>query len=297
MYKLDVDPSQSSIIIVAGVSGAGKSTIVNVLEDQGFTCIENLPCFLLVQTIDYLKQINKAGGIKAAISLSSDSLSSENLTDLDRLVESVDVTIQRWFVTADPEVLLARYGETRRRHPFSVTIKHLPQAIKAEVSALAHYAQMADYTVDTTTLSVQKLKTLIVKRLQSTLTQKYSSTEIHLFSFGFKYGMPKKADYIFDVRCLPNPYWDKALRAYSGQDAPVIDYLSNQDSVEAMIQDIALFLNKWCIQHQAQGRDYIEIGIGCTGGQHRSVFIVDRLEKHLGSVFADITVTHRELGK
>lgn len=283
---------------MAGVSGAGKSTALNLLEDQGYFCIKNLPYFLCEQTVLHLKQ-NKQYYAKVAISLSSYSFLTENTRMINQLQKTHDLVLESWFVTADPEVLLMRYDETKKCHPFSTWIKRSPQAINAELEALVKYAQLADYTIDTTMLSVQQLRQLLLNRLkQNTPTDAQPQyTEIHLFSFGFKHGMPKKADYIFDVRSLPNPYWNKALRPYSGQDQPVIDYLLNQSAVQEMVVDIAALLNKWCVTHQQQARSYIEIGIGCTGGQHRSVFIVEQLKQKLSDVFPEITLTHRELEK
>ncbi len=288
-----VSSTPKSVVLLAGVSGAGKSTVLSILEDQGFFCIENLPYFLLDQTLFHLlntEQYNK----NIVISLAPHSFLESEIFIVDDLKKKYHFNLACWYITADRNVLIKRYDETRRRHPFSVQGMTLEKAIDLELSALESYAYASDYTLDTTSLSQQQLRELLQKKL---LNQGEPITQIKLFSFGFKHGMPQKADYLFDVRSLINPYWNKKLRLLTGKDQEVIKYLESQPLVHEMIRDISLFITKWCGLQQKQGKSYIDIGIGCTGGQHRSVYVAEALYKKLSTSFEDLLIWHRELDK
>lgn len=284
------------IIVVAGISGAGKTTVINTLEDRGYFCIEHLPYFLLEQTLSHIGAAEKYGD-KVAISLDSISFlnSSEGWHDCIQRLATL-YSIDYWFVYADNDVLITRYNETRRRHPYSLSALSLEQSLNNEVEALSYYAHHANRCLDTSRLSMASLRMLVENILSSDLAdQTHTSLQIHLFSFGFKYGMPTKADYLFDVRCLPNPYWDIALRKYNGLEQPIIDFMLSHGEVEEMIDDIVHFLQKWCQSYQKQSRSYLDIGIGCTGGQHRSVYIVENIAKKLSKNYPISSVKHREL--
>ncbi|WP_119327998.1 RNase adapter RapZ [Cysteiniphilum halobium] len=286
-----VDSTSKSVVLLAGVSGAGKSTVLSILEDQGFFCIENLPLFLLEETLAYVLS-HPQYKQNIVISLAPHSFLENENCHVKHLQNKYQASLTYWYIEASRNVLMKRYDETRRRHPFSDKTITLENAIDAEFNVLESYASVADYTLDTTNLSLQELREIVCQKL---LGKGKLSSQIKVFSFGFKYGMPQKADYLFDVRSLPNPYWDKRLRLQTGLDADVIAYLQKQTQVLAMIDDISQFLLKWCELQQQQGKSYIDVAIGCTGGQHRSVYIVEQLAGRLRANFNHVIVSHREL--
>lgn len=287
------------IIVVAGISGSGKTTVMNTLEDRGYFCVEHLPYFLLAQTLSHIESAQQQYGGKIAISLDSLSFLSQGkgwaeCAETLRQQHHIDY----WFLFADNDVLITRYNETRRRHPYSLSALPLERSISDEFDALSVYAHQANRCLDTSRLSMSALRELVENLLSGNLSsQSQTSLQIHLFSFGFKYGMPAKADYVFDVRCLPNPYWDIGLRKYNGLQTPIIDFMRAHPQVEEMIHDIEMFLEKWCQAYQKQSRSYLDIAIGCTGGQHRSVYIVENIAKKLSKNYPISSVNHRELTK
>lgn len=287
------------IIVVAGISGSGKTTVMNTLEDRGYFCIEHLPYFLLEQTLSHIGLAQQQYGRKIAISLDSISFLNQG----EGWAECAEKFRQKyqidyWFLFADNDVLITRYNETRRRHPYSLSALPLDRSISDEVEALSVYAHQANRCLDTSRLSISALRHLVESLLSEDLaSQAQTSLQIHLFSFGFKYGMPTKADYVFDVRCLPNPYWDIGLRKYNGLDTPIISFMQAHPQVGEMINDIEIFLERWCKAYQQQARSYLDIAIGCTGGQHRSVYIVENIAMRLSKNYPISSVNHRELTK
>ncbi|GGG00026.1 RNase adapter protein RapZ [Cysteiniphilum litorale] len=286
-----VNSASKSVVLLAGVSGAGKSTVLSILEDQGFFCIENLPLFLLEETLAYVLS-NPQYKQNIVVSLAPHAFLGNDTYDVKHFEEKYRVHLAYWYIEASRNVLIKRYDETRRRHPFSDKSTTLEHAIDTEFTILESYASIADYTLDTTNLSLQELREIVCQKL---LGKDKLSSQLKIFSFGFKYGMPQKADYLFDVRSLPNPYWDKRLRLQTGLDVDVIEYLQKQPQVLEMIADISKFLLKWCELQQQQGKSYIDIAVGCTGGQHRSVYIVEQLADQLRASFNNVIVSHREL--
>ncbi|MFZ9035298.1 MAG: RNase adapter RapZ [Francisellaceae bacterium] len=294
MPVIKVDSDSVKIIVLAGVSGAGKTTVLNTLEDHGYFCIENLPFILLEKAIRHALR-SRQYGRRIAVALDSISfMESGSWCDIYRRVRKLAVNVDTWYLRADLDQLVTRYNETRRRHPYSLCAQSLDEALMSENHALDIYAKTADHLFDTTALSALQLRELVIRQI----SDGFSTTrqlQIHLFSFGFKYGMPKKADYLFDVRCLPNPYWDSNLRALTGRDEAVKEYLSSQTEVMTMITDISDFMTKWCKRFEQQARTYLDIGIGCTGGQHRSVYIAEEVAMRISRAFPVYSVTHREL--
>lgn len=286
-----VNSASKSVVLLAGVSGAGKSIVLSILEDQGFFCIENLPLFLLEETLAYVLS-NAQYKQNIVISLAPHSFLENENYHIQYAQGKYQVNLTYWYIEASRDVLIKRYDETRGRHPFSDKTTTLEHAIDAEFAVLEQYASIADYTLDTTNLSLQELREIVCQKL---LGKEKLSSQIQVLSFGFKYGMPQKADYLFDVRSLPNPYWDKGLRLQTGLDFDVTDYLQKQPQVLEMIDDISKFLLKWCELQQQQGKSYIDVAIGCTGGQHRSVYIVEQLAGRLRVGFNNVIVSHREL--
>jgi len=281
------------LIIVSGRSGSGKSTALNVLEDLGFYCIDNLPVGLLPNLITQMPS-DKVNSTDVAVSIDARNVPSElaNFADFIHQIDQSKCKIEIVYLDADSDTLLTRFSATRRKHPLTGPDIPLLEAINREGELLSHIAEMADLTVDTTHLSMHQLRSMIKNRV----IQKQGNEMSLLFeSFGFKHGIPKDSDLVFDVRCLPNPYWDPQLRQYCGQDTPIIEFLENEKSVNAMFEDISRFLKNWLPQFQENNRTYMTVSIGCTGGQHRSVYMAERLFRHHRDNLSNVQLRHREL--
>jgi len=271
------------LIIVSGRSGSGKSTALNVLEDNGFYCIDNLPAGLLPELAERallhteLLHPQVAVSIDARLALLGPRTRPSQLKRFPELLEEVrarHIQCDVLYLDADDETLLKRFSETRRRHPLTNESRSLAEAIRDEELLLAAIIDHADLKIDTTHLNLYQLRDMLKLRL---LNKPEPGTAFLIESFGFKRGMPVDADLVFDVRCLPNPYWKAELRDFSGLDQPVIDYLAAQSDVEEMFQDIHAYLSKWLPRFAASNRAYVTIAIGCTGGHHRSVYLAERL--------------------
>lgn len=282
------------LIIVSGRSGSGKSTALDVLEDNGFYCIDNLPAGLLPELAERALLHTELLQPQVAVSIDARNLPSQ----LKRFPELLDEVRSRHihcdviYLDADDETLLKRFSETRRRHPLTNDKRSLAEAIRDEELLLASIIDHADLKIDTTHLNLYQLRDTLKLRL---LNQPEPGTAFLIESFGFKRGMPVEADLVFDVRCLPNPYWKAELRDYSGLDQPVIDYLSAQPDVDEMFQDIHGYLSKWLPRFAASNRAYVTVAIGCTGGHHRSVYLAERLGQALKAPLKNLQVRHRDL--
>ena len=282
------------LIIVSGRSGSGKSTALDVLEDNGFYCIDNLPAGLLPELAERALLHTELLQPQVAVSIDARNLPSQ----LKRFPELLDEVRSRHihcdviYLDADDETLLKRFSETRRRHPLTNDKRSLAEAIRDEELLLASIIDHADLKIDTTHLNLYQLRDTLKLRL---LNQPEPGTAFLIESFGFKRGMPVDADLVFDVRCLPNPYWKAELRDYSGLDQPVIDYLSEQPDVDEMFQDIHGYLSKWLPRFAASNRAYVTVAIGCTGGHHRSVYLAERLGQALKAPLKNLQVRHRDL--
>jgi UPF0042 nucleotide-binding protein len=277
------------LVIISGRSGSGKTVALHALEDLGFYCIDNLPFALLPELETHI------GKAQSQIAVSIDS---RNLpTDLLLFKEIISKfnqsgnTCEILYLDANDNTLLKRYSETRRKHPLTNEKVSLREALRKEHELMSPMADLADLILDTTPLSRQALYQLIRDRI----SHQASGLQILLQSFGYKRGLPPDADYIFDLRCLPNPFWIPSLREFSGRDSPVIQFLSSKPEVTQMLNDIEQFLERWIPYFKADNRSYLTIALGCTGGQHRSVYFVDELAKNLGKKFSNIQVRHREL--
>src|SRR5690606_33071406 len=194
------------------------------------------------------------------------------------------------FLDAQTPVLIQRFSETRRKHPLSDKHTNLEEAITAEQKLLEPIRDAADQILDTSHLNLHELRDLVKERV---VGRHESTMAIQFESFGFKHGIPINADMVYDTRCLPNPHWKPLLRPLTGQDAEVIQFLEEQVAVEEMYQDIMHYLTRWLPRYQANNRSYISIAIGCTGGQHRSVYLAERLQKHFYQFYSDVQVRHR----
>jgi UPF0042 nucleotide-binding protein len=282
------------LVILSGRSGSGKSTALQALEDLGFYCIDNLPVSLLPALMEQLQQQPMED--KKGIAISIDARNTPRGLGLfpsiyqQQIKPPIECDIL--YLDASPSTLLKRFSSTRRRHPLSNDEKGLKQAIEQEKQLLEPIADLADLTIDTTRLSLYELRDMIKLRVAG---RAYQELALMFQSFGFKHGVPLDADFVYDARCLPNPYWDASLRQYTGRDQAVIAYLDKQPLVAEMQADICSYLEKWLPEFQHNNRSYLTVCIGCTGGQHRSVYLAEQLTGHFKRSMHNVLVQHREL--
>lgn len=284
------------VTIVTGLSGSGKSVALHTLEDDGFHCIDNLPSDLLPDVIDRLLAINDSVYDKLAIGVDmrSERHNADGLLKLlNTLRERKDVQMRVLFLDTDRRTLSQRFSETRRRHPLSTDDSPLATAIDREACLLEPVKEIADQVIDTTSLNLHELRGIVRHHVDG---EAESNLLVVLQSFGFKHGNPVSTDFMFDVRCLPNPYWQPEIRHLTGQDQPIIDYLSAQPSVNDMFTHIHDFLAHWIPQFNAENRAYLTVSIGCTGGRHRSVYLSERLAKSIAQTHDHVSLRHREFG-
>ncbi|MCP4597272.1 RNase adapter RapZ [Neptuniibacter sp.] len=283
------------LVVISGRSGSGKSTALQALEDIGFYCIDNLPAMLLPDLVEQMSS-EPDHPDKIAVSIDARNLLS-NLSKfpaiLQKLREEHWAEYEVMFLDSAEEVLLKRYSSTRRKHPLSDQHKNLQQSIQAESQLLEPIALLADIRLDTTRLSLYELRDTIKLRVAK---RKEQTLSVQFESFGFKHGVPLDVDFVYDVRALPNPHWVPELRQYTGKEKPIQDFLGSSDEVQEMLNDIQSFLERWLPRFAENNRSYITIGIGCTGGQHRSVYISECLASHFGKHMDNVHVRHRELG-
>jgi len=274
------------IIVISGLSGSGKSVALKVLEDTGFYCVDNLPAALLPETVDYLRM---SGVTDAAISI--DARSGASIpglpNDLDRLRQRYDLRVL--FLTAKDATLVTRFSETRRRHPLATGDRSLEECIRAEREMLERISANS-HLMDTSDLSANQLRAWIKDFLELS----NANFTLVFESFGFKHGIPMDADLVFDVRCLPNPHYDVTLKPLTGRDGPVIAYLQSQSMVQEMLADIHAYVAKWLPAYIKDNRNYFTVGLGCTGGQHRSVYFAETLADLFGEQ-QQVLIRHREL--
>lgn len=282
------------LIVISGRSGSGKSTALQALEDVGFYCIDNLPALLLPELVSQILSDKDHPG-QLAVSIDARNLQS-NLKQFPAIFQQLknnpDVDCEVIYLDSSEVTLLKRYSATRRKHPLSDDNQGLQEAINYERSLLEPVADLAAIRIDTTRLSLYELRDSIKLRIARRSEQELS---LQFESFGFKHGVPLDVDFTFDVRCLPNPYWLPELRGHTGLEQPVIEFLEQQPSVQEMQDDIVTYLAKWLPRFEHNNRSYITIGIGCTGGQHRSVYISERLAGHFRTTMDNVQIRHREL--
>ncbi|MEC7250263.1 MAG: RNase adapter RapZ [Pseudomonadota bacterium] len=279
------------LFIISGRSGSGKSTILQALEDQGYQCIDNLPVTLLHSLVE---ENLRSASLLLAVCIDARSQSLQTFPEILKALP-LDKSARRVvYLDAVSPTLVKRFSETRRRHPLTSDKIDLRQAIDMEAQVLGTIADLADLTIDTTQLSSQQLKAQFVDRV---LDHDSSNINLLVRSFGFKYGVPVDADFVFDLRCLPNPHWNPELRTLSGLDQPVMDYLQDQPMVNEMFEDISSILNRWVPRFEDNARVYMTVAIGCTGGQHRSVYMAQRLAEYLSREHSNVLVRHRELNR
>lgn len=279
------------LIIVSGRSGSGKSTALDVLEDNGFYCIDNLPAGLLPELAERALVHTELLHPQVAVSIDARNLPShlQRFPELLDEVRARHIQVDVLFLDAEEGTLLKRFSETRRRHPLTNENRSLAEAIRDEATLLHPIADLADLRLDTTSLNLYQLRDALRLRLLNTPEP---GTAFLVESFGFKRGMPVDADLVFDVRCLPNPHYDPVLRPLTGRDQPVIDFLERVPEVGRMVGDIYAFVASWLPSYVNDNRSYLTVAIGCTGGQHRSVYIAEQLAARFRDT-ARILVRHR----
>jgi len=284
------------VIIVTGLSGSGKSVALHTLEDVGFYCVDNLPGSMLPELISRLDQSVDMNHDYVAVGIDARS-EPDSLGSLIQIIDNLDkldnLTIDILFLETNQDILLKRFSETRRKHPLSNQKTPLLSAIGKEAGFLLPLKERADLVIDTSRLNLHQLREIIFKRM---VGRENESLALLFQSFGFKYGSPRSSDFVFDVRCLPNPHWDPAIRTYTGLDEPVQQFLESHKMVEEMYDSIKSFVEKWLPVFESENRSYLSISIGCTGGRHRSVYLANRLSQHFNSLSGNVSVHHRELG-
>jgi UPF0042 nucleotide-binding protein len=275
------------LVIISGLSGSGKSVALNVLEDASFYCVDNLPAKLLVETIDFLAQ---AGYARVAVTV--DARSGTALAGLPASVHTLKgrgIDVRLLFLDAKNETLIKRFSETRRRHPLGDGTATLDEAIARERDALEEVGELGQ-RIDTSELAPNALRAWIRDLVQLDRTDMTLAFE----SFGFKQGIPLDADFVFDVRSLPNPFYDPKLRPLTGLDAPVVQFLDALPEAQQMLADIGDYIERWLPAFVRDNRAYLTVALGCTGGQHRSVYFAERLARRFAGQ-APVLVRHRQL--
>lgn len=276
------------LILISGLSGSGKSIALNVLEDGGYYCVDNLPAQLLPETVDFL---DAAGYARIAISVDVRSAGQvRHLPDAIAVLKGRAIDVRVLFLEAKTEALVKRFSETRRRHPLSNAERTVPECIELEREMLEAINDFG-HRVDTSDLRPNALRAWIKDFTgldQSRLTLLFQS-------FGFKHGIPLDADFVFDVRCLPNPYYDPLLRPLTGKDEAVAAFLEKDPEVQRMQGDIRAFVENWLPSFVRDNRSYLTVALGCTGGQHRSVYFAEKLAGYFRDREHQVLVRHREL--
>jgi RNase adapter protein RapZ len=280
------------LVIVSGLSGSGKSVALHMLEDLDYYCIDNIPAGLLPMFISHTVRSRESAYAYTAIGVDARNQPSE-IGSVPQLVDQLrrsGLACDVLFLRAEEEAILKRYSETRRRHPLSRDGLGLAEAIQQERILLEPIVDAADLIIDTTRMSVHELREQIRARVGARTEERLS---ILFESFAFRHGVPGDADFVFDVRSLPNPHWEPGLAPLTGRDAPVIEFLERHEPVARMFDDIAGFLDRWIPEFMRTNRSYLTIAIGCTGGQHRSVYLVERLTQHFGKKYPLVYARHQ----
>ena len=284
------------LIIVTGLSGSGKSVAIKQLEDSGYYCIDNLPLSFVIPVAKSLQQTQNY--VAFAVDARSDFEGYAPETLIEELNAQKDWDVRILFLTASTQELIQRFSETRRRHPLTLRFSKgnknltLAEVINKERELLEPYSVQA-HVVDTTHLQSNTLRTWV----KGFADAPHADMSLTFESFGYKHGIPTAADLVFDVRNLPNPYYDPQLRPLTGQDQAIIEFMEQQPMVAEMVQDITAFIEKWLPSYQATNRHYLTIAIGCTGGQHRSVYVAETLAKYFAQKMNSVAIRHRIIGQ
>lgn len=283
------------LVIISGLSGSGKSVALHMLEDLDYYCVDNIPAGLLPMFISHTVRSDESTYRLTAVGVDARNR-AEEIASVPKLVDELKrsgVRCELLFLRADEHALLKRYSETRRRHPLSRDGLGLTDALKQERTLLEPIADAADLIIDTTRSSVHELREIIRQRVRGRIEGRMS---ILFESFAYRQGVPDDADFVFDVRSLPNPYWEPGLAKFTGRDPQVIEYLERHAQVDRMFKDLVGFLEHWIPEFVGTNRSYLTIAIGCTGGQHRSVYLVERLARHFSALYPQVLARHQVVG-
>ncbi|THB65958.1 MAG: RNase adapter RapZ [Gammaproteobacteria bacterium] len=283
------------LLIISGLSGSGKSIALNTLEDLDHYCVDNLPITLLKAFGENIAKSDFSPYENFAVGIDARNQTNEliNFPEIVDQLKELGLEVEIVFLQTSEEILIKRFSETRRKHPLSTPERNLVDSINYERELLLPILSEANLIIDTSNTNIYQLRDNIIKRIGNNK----NNLSVLFKSFGFKNRVPNDADFVFDVRCLPNPYWETRLRPYTGLDKPIIDFLEKHSAVNSMYLDIASFIKNWIPEFEAQNRKYLTIAIGCTGGHHRSVFLVEKLAEYFRTLYknTDISVYHREL--
>jgi RNase adapter protein RapZ len=279
-------------IILSGRSGSGKTVALRALEDQGYYCVDNIPVKLIPSLIEQIDP--HYPGLAIGIDARNLSHTEEEFDNLIKEIKKSQHQLDVIFIDANDTTLLKRFSETRRRHPLTSEGFSLAEAIEQEKLRLQPLTRYAELVIDTTSKTPHELCEVIINRV---LADESSHLSLLFESFGFKNGAPNDADFVFDARCLPNPYWDQDLRPFNGKDQAIIDYLDDQPLAQEFSWQLKIFLQTWLPRFEQDNRNYLTVAIGCTGGQHRSVYIAEKLAKNFSILYSNTQVRHRELDK
>ncbi len=283
------------MLIITGFSGAGKTVALNTLEDLGLYCIDNLPASLLGEVAEKLISGSIASTTEIGIGIDVRNPAKEisSLPDtIQKLKNRFNLDIEVIFIEAIEDTLIRRFSETRRKHPLSTKKTSLSGAIKKERKIMDDLSGIADMHIDTSYTLLHELRDIVRKRIAG---RPASTMSLQIITFGYKYGVPKYADFVFDMRSLPNPYWKKNLRELTGKDKAVIRFLEKQDDVSIMFDQISNFLDFWIPRFEKENRSYLSIALGCTGGRHRSVYMGDKLANHFHRKKKHVITIHRDI--
>ncbi len=285
------------VILITGLSGSGKSSALHSLEDLGYYCIDNLSPDMVINIVkSSLKSDVPIEKIAISIDIRSMKMAKNILSDIDNMYDfflSENISNTTIYLHASTRVLSSRFNATRRLHPLSSKTISLNESIKKEMNFLKFLKEKSDLIIDTDKLTPSDLKNSIITYVKS--VKHKNDILIQLQSFGYKYGIPEDSDFVFDVRCLKNPFWDKKLRGLNGKNKKIINFLEDDDQTPIMLKSILSFLNIWIPKILESDRNYLTISTGCTGGHHRSVYITEKLYKLLKNKYNKIIIKHRDI--
>ena len=286
------DPHETHLIVLTGMSGGGKTVALRALEDLEFYCVDNLPPALLPQLVDAVcRGAGRRRRIAVGVDVRNRGDDFEHLPEVLSALAATGVQLHLIFLDCSNEVLLKRYSETRRRHPLATRGMSLADAIGKERRLLRPLMAIAEKVIDSSELNVHQLRRLVA----TGYAQATEGMTLMFQSFAFKRGLPLDSDFVFDARCLPNPHWQPRLRPLSGKDAPVREYLEGEPLVTEYLADTTRWLDTWLPRFEQDDRSYVTIAIGCTGGRHRSVYLVEQLAAHYRETREGVLTFHREL--
>lgn len=282
------------LVIVSGLSGSGKTVALHTLEDEDYYCVDNLPLGLLPDFVDRVsnRTLQPYENIAVGIDARSEANDLRHFNEIIRPLREKDIQFEVIYLQAELSTLIKRFSDTRRKHPLTTKGLPLSEAIEVERVLLSTITSESDLFIDTTYTNIHQLRDQIKKQIVKNNGAKLS---LLFQSFGFKHGTPTDSDFVFDVRCLPNPHWESNLRPLTGLDEEVITFLQSQNDVQNMFEHIRHFLQDWIPKFEQQNRHYLTVSIGCTGGQHRSVFIAQKLCDDFNPIIDNVSVRHREM--